>query len=135
MLELCNVVVVDGAQKLVLEIGVGVVVFAEDANLLSVPSVGICYDRASGFSRMDRVDMGSGHNSKHDSSVAHCLVLRVADGEYQMSQLPISAVQIDGSGVGVELNFCGLDRFVGQIGVWNVHAANVGVREQHLVGV
>ena len=58
VLELRNVVLVDGIQKLVFESGISVLVFAEDANLLFVISVGLCDDRSSGASRIDRVGGG-----------------------------------------------------------------------------
>ena len=134
VLELRNIVVVDGGQKLVLERGVSVLVFTEDSKLLSVTSVGLCDDSYSGADRMDWVDGGRTWNGERDSPVAHSLVLCVDDGEDQMAHIPVSAVQMDGGGVGVDLHFCSLDRFVGRLGVPHVHAVNIGVRKQRLVG-
>ena len=135
LLDLRDVVVVDGAQKLVLERGVSVLVFVEDATLLFVASVGLCDYRASGADRMDRVDGGLGQNGERNVPVAHRLVLRVANGEDQMYKIPLSVVRIDGGGVYVELHCCGLDRFIRWLGFWHVHASDVEVRKQRLVCV
>ena len=92
VLELRNVVLVDGIQKLVFESGISVLVFAEDANLLFVISVGLCDDRSSGSGRMDRVGGGYGCNGERESSVSHRLVLRVSDCEDHTSKITVYAV-------------------------------------------
>ena len=109
VLEIRNVVVIYCTQQLVLQRGVCVLVLAEDGNLLSVISVGLCDDSASGADRMYRVDVGRVRSGKHKSPVSHCLVLHVTDGEDHTYQLPVSVVEIYGGGIGVEMHHCGLN--------------------------
>ena len=77
MLELCDLVIIDGAQKLMFEVSVTVLIFAENTNLLIVASVCLGDKGTSSAGTVEQVGGSGTQDSEVDADINHLLVIDV----------------------------------------------------------
>ena len=92
MLDLRNIVNVDGSQQPILEGGDGILVFAEAVGLLLEMYFDLGDDRTSGANRVDLVDGQGSREDERNAAVAHRLILGVYHHDDEVANISVPSI-------------------------------------------